>query len=52
MAQPSISNLVPGLYSFEWRITGYCGTNADTVSITFINKPTPSFSISDTLICA
>ncbi|MBX9779533.1 MAG: gliding motility-associated C-terminal domain-containing protein [Chitinophagaceae bacterium] len=50
--QPSISNLIPGLYSFEWRITGYCGSNADTVAITFIDKPIPAFSVSDTLICA
>ena len=52
LAQPTISNLIPGLYLFEWRITGYCGSNADTVTIHYIDKPTPSFSISDTLICA
>ena len=52
LSQPNISNVIPGNYMFEWRITGYCGSNTDTVAITLIDKPTPSFTVSDTLICA
>jgi gliding motility-associated-like protein len=49
--QLQIGNLTPGIYQFQWNISNYCSSTADTVEIQFMPKPAPSFELSDTTVC-
>ncbi|MEN9598751.1 MAG: hypothetical protein RL596_1062, partial [Bacteroidota bacterium] len=50
--QLQINSLVPGLHQFEWRISNFCSSSADTITIHFTPPPSPNFNFSTAVVCS
>ena len=50
-ANTTVANLMPGKYLFTWTIANNCASNTDTVEVNYTPKPSPAFSVLDTVVC-